>query len=134
VNLADLQRAQRQDEAAEQTLRAGLHSVADNASLHYALGLTLVRQKRYSDAVSELALAARYAPEQVRYTFVYGVALHDAGRYGESLAVLGDALKRHPGNRQVLQALASYSAENGDKAAALSYAQQLRQIEGRDVR
>jgi Flp pilus assembly protein TadD len=129
VNLADLQRERGGDAAAEQTLREGLSKTPDNASLHHALGLALIRQRRYADALSELARAARAAPDDPRYAFVYGVALHDVGRKREGVAILRSALAQHAGDRDLLQALAGYARENGDAAAAADYMQRLRAVE-----
>jgi hypothetical protein len=41
------------------------------------------------------------------------------------MAVLNEALKSHPGNREVLLALISFSRLAGDASAALGYAEQL---------
>jgi hypothetical protein len=41
------------------------------------------------------------------------------------MTVLKEALKRHPGNRDILLALLSFSRNAGDVVAALAYAEQL---------
>jgi len=97
--------------------------------LHHALGLTLIRERRYPEALSELARAARQATDDVRYAYVYGVALHDSGKKREGMSVLRSALARHPGDRDLLQALAGYAHENGDAAAAAQYEQRLRTVD-----
>ena len=43
----------------------------------------------------------------------------------EAMTVLKEALKNHPGNRDILQALVSFSRTAGDTTAALGYAEQL---------
>ena len=129
MNLADLQRERGRDAAAEQTLREGLGKAPDNASLHHALGLALVRQRRYGAALSELGRATRAAPDDLRYAFVYGVALYDSGKKGEGVAILRSALAQHAGDRELLQALAGYARESGDAAAAAEYVQRLRAVE-----
>ena len=133
VNLADLQRASGSEEAAERTLREGLHAVSHSAPLHHALGLSLIRQQRHADALVELARAAQLVPDDLRYVYVYGVALHDTGRSREAISVLESALRQYPGDREVLTALASYARERGDTKAASAYGERLRQIEGSDV-
>ncbi len=45
-------------------LRDGIRHSPDNASLHYALGLTLIRQRQLPGALAELKTAARLAPER----------------------------------------------------------------------
>jgi Flp pilus assembly protein TadD len=114
------------DEAqAESVLRAALRSNAKDASLHYSLGLALVRQQRNEEALRELQQAARLAPEQPHYTYVYGVALHSKSSAAQGVAVLTEAHKRFPGDMEILQALATMERDRGQIAAARRYAQQL---------
>jgi Flp pilus assembly protein TadD len=87
-----------------------------------------VRLKRLDAAIGELRNAAEWAPAQARYGYVYGVALHSAGRKTEALQVLKENALRNPDDRDTLQALVSFSREAGDTSAALSYAQQLARI------
>jgi predicted CXXCH cytochrome family protein len=134
ANLADLQRGQGAESAAEETLRAGLRSVMHDASLHHALGLALVRQRRYADGLDELKSAAKLASDQTRYAFVYGVALHDTGRQVQAMSVLTAALSRHPNDPDILGALASYAQQNGDAQAAERYARRLREVRGEPAR
>jgi tetratricopeptide (TPR) repeat protein len=129
VNLADLERSRGAEAAAEQILREGLVVAPDNAALRHALGLTLIRERRYPEALSELARATRQATDDVRYAYVYGVALHDSGKKREGMTVLRSALARHPGDRDLLQALAGYAHESGDAAAAAQYEQRLRTVD-----
>jgi predicted CXXCH cytochrome family protein len=131
VNLADLGRRMGDEQAAERTLRAGLTRSPGNASLHHALGLSLVRQRRNAEALRELAQAVRQAPEEVRYAYVYGVALHDSGRAKQGQAVLEEALTRFPGDHDLLRALVAYAQQRGDAAAAARYAERLRAGDGR---
>jgi hypothetical protein len=44
------------------------------------------------------------------------------------MTVLKDNLARHPGDRDTLQALVTFSRDAGDFAAALDYAEQLARI------
>jgi hypothetical protein len=56
------------------------------ASLHHALALVLVRQKRTAVALRELAEAARLDPASARYACVWAVALNDTGGRKEALS------------------------------------------------
>jgi len=125
VNLADLYRTRGDEKNADATLRAALKRSAGNASLHYALGLSLVRQKRMTDAVAQLGKAARLAPDQARYAYVYGVALHSAGNRVEGIKVLAEAHERFSGDAEILQALATMERERGRRDAAIAYARKL---------
>jgi predicted Zn-dependent protease len=119
VNLADLLRAIGRDAEGEQVLRAGLSVVPPlgRPSLQHALGLQLVRAKRYDDAMEALRAAVEGDSESARYAFVYGVALHDTGRAAEGRRVLERAAQRHPGDTNILAALVAFSKEVGDAVA-----------------
>ena len=136
VNLADLIRAQAGGEtAAEQILRDGLRQLPKNAPLatgaplHYALGLNLVRQKRTAEATKSLAEAARSEPNNPRYAYVYGIALHSGGDVRRGLAVLQGALATRPNDVDILMALAQFSAQAGQQDAALRYVGRLQAID-----
>ena len=55
--------------------------------------------------------AARLAPEQPRFAYVYAVGLHSAGRAEEALAVLATARALHPGDPELRDAEAAYRRE-----------------------
>ncbi len=134
INLADLHRRANREEEGISTLRDGLSNVAQNAPIHHALGLALVRTKAPQDeAIETLARAAALAPDNPQYGYVHGVALHSAGRIADALGVLKDTLSRHPGHRETLVALVGYEQEAGDKAAALRYAERLSEIMPEDA-
>jgi hypothetical protein len=73
VNLADLYRLQGRDAEGEALLR----QAPDNAAVHHALGLLLVRLGRLDEALPELARAVELAPGEARYAYVYEVALSE---------------------------------------------------------
>jgi predicted CXXCH cytochrome family protein len=129
ANLADLHRARGADGEAETVLRAGVAKAPDAATLHHALGLALVRQKKIPEALEQLAAAVRLAPDDARFAYVQAVALHDAGQPREALAALETARVRHPYDRDVLAALASYSAQAGALEAARGYARTLVELD-----
>jgi predicted CXXCH cytochrome family protein len=124
ANLADLLRALGRDAEGEQVLRDGLVAVPaiGRPALQHALGLLLVRAKRYEDAMVWLRLASEGDAGDARYAFVYGVALHDTGHAAEGRRVLERAARRHPGNTDILGALVAFSREAGDAAATRRWA------------
>jgi predicted CXXCH cytochrome family protein len=128
VNLADLYRTQGDDKHAEQILRDGLMRVNDGADLHHALGLLLVRTKRYDAAVTELGRAAHDRPDDARYAYVYGVALHSTGKVNEALRTLEAAQHRHPNDRAILEALVSMYREAGNTEKAQVYTNKLQAL------
>ena len=131
-NLADLYRGLGREAEGEAVLRAALIASPQDAGLHHALGLTLVRLKRADEELTELGRAAEIDPRQARYAYVYAVALHSAGRSSEAMTVLKANLARHPNDRDTLSALISFSRDGGDAAGALKYAERLAQIAPQD--
>jgi Flp pilus assembly protein TadD len=125
INLADLYRQLGREAEGERILREAIANGPEDAGVHHALGLTLVRLKRLDEALGEFRLAAQLAPEQARYAYVHAVALNSAGRGSEAIAVLKDSLVRHPDDRETLLALISFNRQGGDISAAVAYAQQL---------
>ena len=129
VNLADLYGQLRRDGEGESVLRATLTLAPGDAGLHHALGLVLVRLKRQEEALEELRRAAELEPDQARYAYVYAVGLHSSGRGSDAITVLKDSLTRHPGDRDTLLAVISFSRDAGDIATALEYAERLLKID-----
>jgi Flp pilus assembly protein TadD len=128
VNLSDLFRLQQREPDAESVLREGLKAVPKDASLHHALGLSLVRQGSTAAALDELRRATELAPANARFAFVYGVALHSSGKAAAGIAVLQRALQGAPTHRDLLTALASFEAEAGHAQEARQYASRLLEL------
>jgi Tfp pilus assembly protein PilF len=128
VNLADLYRSQERDEEADSTLREGLKKAADEAAVEFALGLTLVRLGRHSEAMLHLRRAFESRPETIRFGYVYAVALFDGGQREASLRTLEQMRKRYPANRDILQLLAGYNQQMGRAKAAERYATELQKL------
>ncbi len=133
VNLADLYRTQARDAEGERVLREGLALAPDDPRLLHVLGLVLVRRQRLADALPLLERAATLAPSESRYAYVYAVGLYSTGEKARALTVLKEARERHPGDREILQALTTYSRDGGDLAAAHVYAQELLALAPDDV-
>ncbi len=94
ANLADLYREWKRESDAEAALREGLAAIPDDAYLHHALGLGLVRQKRLQDALPELKLAADSSDAVPRFALVYALALDGVGQPEAASAYLAAALQR----------------------------------------
>jgi Flp pilus assembly protein TadD len=124
INLADLYRQIGREKVGESVLRTAITAVPDDGGLHHALGLSLVRLKRLEDALPELRRAAELDRHNAKYSYIYGVALHSAGRQQEAIAYLREGLTEHPENRDIIMAIVGFSREAGDTATALQYAEQ----------
>ena len=129
VNLADLYRIQGRDADGEKTLRQALTLDPQNAAVHHALGLLLIRQKRLPEALAALAEAARLGSDNARYGYVYAVALNSAGQGEPAIQTLETVLTKHPNNRDALMALAAFQRDAGNLEAARSHARRLAELE-----
>jgi predicted CXXCH cytochrome family protein len=132
INLADLYRRLGRDRDGESVLRTAIASSHQDAGLHHALGLTLIRERRPADALDELRTATELEPGRSRYAYVYGVALQSSGRVDEAINTLKENLTRHPDDRDTLQALVTYNRDAGNISTALEYAEQLSRVTPND--
>jgi len=104
ANLADLYRSLGRDTDGYRTLTAALEKLPNDAALHHALGLTLVRQRELLRGVAELTRAVELAPAEARFSYVLAIALHDTGQPEAALKVIDAALRHHPFDRSLLEA------------------------------
>ena len=95
-------------------MRSALGASLKDAGLHSALGLALIRQKKYADALGELRQAAEFAPNDAHNAYVYAVALNSPGHRDEALKLLANALEKRPDDPELLTALVQMSAQAGD--------------------
>lgn len=125
ANLADLDRMRGQDQQGAELLRKGLAIEPSNADIRHSLGLLLVRQHDYGEALDQLRQASELAPDNVRYAYVYAIALNSTGAVPQALALLERTHRQHPTDPDVLTALVSIARDRGDLATALTYAREL---------
>ena len=129
VNLADLHRQRGQDKEGAELLRAAIVIEPNNAAIKHSLGLLLVRQRNYAEALPLLREAASLDPENVRYAYVYAVALNSSGATAEAKELLTRTHKAHPTDRNVLMGLIAFERDSGDVATALAHALELAALE-----
>ena len=125
VDLADLYRAMGREADAERVLREAIQKDPAAAAPWHALGLALVRAKRYDEAIDALKRAVELAPGEARYAYVYAVALSSTGKPNEARAVLERAAAADPADTEVLSGLLQDALQRGDYRPALSYAERL---------
>ena len=125
VNLADLYRALGREREAEAVLKDAIGRSPDVAAPHFALGLTLVRQRRYDEALAELEKASRLVPADAHYAYVYAVALQSTGSPDKAKAVVGAALARVPYDAELLSFALDGALKARDAALALPLAERL---------
>ncbi|MGE4173915.1 MAG: tetratricopeptide repeat protein [Methylocystis sp.] len=125
INLADLYRAQKREADSERILREAIARVPDSAAARHALGLALVRQQRYDEALAELARAVELDADEARYAYVYIVALNSLGRTAEARTLLDKAVQRFPFDAQLLQLALQEMLQANDVRRAASIARTL---------
>jgi predicted CXXCH cytochrome family protein len=133
VNLADLDRQRGKDQDGADLLREAIALEPNNADARHSLGLALVRQKNYAEALAELRKANELAPDNARYAYVYAIALNSTGVRGRAVELLELTHRRHPTDRDVLAALVSIARETGDWATALRRARELAALDPSDT-
>ncbi|HWJ73493.1 MAG TPA: tetratricopeptide repeat protein [Kaistia sp.] len=133
VNLADLYRAEGRETDAERVLRVAITRSPDNAAPHFALGLGLIRQKRYPEAVAELERATRLEPSDAHYAYVYAVALQSTGQTEAAKAEIGMALARLPYDAELLGFALNNALEARDAALAAPLARTLSAVSPDDA-
>ncbi|MCB1675118.1 MAG: tetratricopeptide repeat protein [Halioglobus sp.] len=128
LNLADLLRSQSRDDEARQLLLQVLDFAPDNGATLHALGLLETRSGQREQALDYLRRAAELETHGTRHRYVYAIALHDLGQPRAAVTQLQHLLRDAPRNEELLLALASYTAELGQRDAARSYAKTLTEL------
>ena len=134
VNLADLYRASQRDDEAERWLVEAQKQAPLSADVIHALALLRARQHQMKQSLDLLEKAAKLAPDNPHYAYVYGVGLYSDGKTALSLEVLRKASERFPANREILLGLASIAEESGNLAEASGYARKFQQVAPSDPR
>ena len=71
------------------------------------LRLSLARSGRRAEAIAALKRASELSDDP-RFAYAYAVALHSSGKVRDAIAALERARARHPRDRDVLFALATF--------------------------
>jgi predicted CXXCH cytochrome family protein len=98
---------------------------ADQPDDRLALGAFYAQLGRLDSAAVEYRAALRLEPRLSRASVFLAALLRAQGRMADALIVLDSARARVPGDKDVLLSLATYRAESGDTAAAVSAARAL---------
>ena len=88
--------------------------------------------KQRQAALGEFERATRLDPGSAQFAYVYAVALHSTGKPAAAIAQLEKALRDHPYDRSILEALVSFHAQRGERAAAQRYAVRLQALAEKD--
>ncbi len=129
ADLADLYRQLGRDDDAGAVLADALRTSSRNAALLHAMGLYLVRAKHPAQALHDLGEAARLAPDNARFGYVYAIALEDAGQSDAAIDALQQVLRNHPYDRESLAAAVGIYAAHGNRNQALAYAERMHELD-----
>ncbi|MFG1418413.1 tetratricopeptide repeat protein [Xanthobacter sp. V0B-10] len=133
VNLADLYRALNREADAEAVLREAIARAPEAGAAHHALGLSLVRQKRYAEALAELRRGMELVPDEPRFAYVYAVALQSTGQGDQVRAVVTEALRRHPYDGTLLTFALKDALRQSEVEIAADLASRLSQMQPDDT-
>jgi tetratricopeptide (TPR) repeat protein len=125
ANLTNLLNAQGRNADAERVLREGIARQPRIGELQYSLGLLLAEDGRLPEAAEVLTRAARLMPERARVHYNLGLTLQHMGRRPSAQKALLEAWRLDPDDEAVLQALAIFHAQAGDRRQALEWATRL---------
>lgn len=125
ANLADLYRQLNRDDDAEVLLRQGIELAADEAALHHALGLLLVRNNRAQEGLDELRHAAELQTANARFLYVYAVALNSFGESDAAVELLMRGMDDFPADFDIQWALATILRDLGRNDDAREIVQSL---------
>lgn len=128
INLADLHRLKKDDVMAEKILRKAIAVAHDSADANYALGLSLIRQQKSSEAIVFLRRSVGFDSSNAHYVYVYAVALNSTGNSSLAIDVLQDAQGRFPQDRDILNALIAFHRDAGNEFAAQTYMKKLQKL------
>lgn len=103
INLSELlRRTGREADSFELIEKAGQAEGFVDPAVHHAYGLALIRSGQSDKALAILKKAMIAQRENVRYTYVYLVALNSLGQTEEAYKGLRSALRRHRYDRELL--------------------------------
>lgn len=132
VNLAEMLYQQNRLAAAETLYREAVTAsvnTSGNGLAHDALARFFIRQKRYDEGLAELKLAVAAMPEHAQAQYFLGVALNSMGQFAEALPHLQEAHRLDSQNPEYLIGLVTICRDANELSTALSYAEQLLQLD-----
>ena len=116
LNLADIYRGLGDEDKAHKTLQRAILVAPDSGAIQHSLGLYWVRQGQLESALSYLKAATEQDDSNVRYAYVYAVALESSGQLGNAIKTLEAANQKWPNQYDVLLSLILY-LEKADRAS-----------------
>ena len=118
LNLADVYQKQGRENESQELIRNVLVHEPENAIAYHDLGLSKLRQHDINFAIGALKKAAVLDPGNVRYAYVYAVALEKNGQFLRAIQILRTALARFPDDTDLVSALTAFCKRHGVASCA----------------
>ncbi|MBQ75471.1 MAG: hypothetical protein CMQ20_10685 [Gammaproteobacteria bacterium] len=128
LNLADLYRAGNNEGKALGFLQRAVKFAPDSGAANFSYGLSLVRRKKYDDALPYLKAATEQEDSQPRYAYVYAVALDSVSQTDAALSYLEQATHDWPNQFDLLMAQVLYMEKLNETADILTPLSKLSRI------
>jgi tetratricopeptide (TPR) repeat protein len=128
ANLADVYRSLGQENKVHETLTRGLALLPNEAALHYALGLHLVRSGRTDAGVEEIKQAVRLGPDDPTFVYGYALGLYSRANKKPAFDFLARRLEEHPTERRALYLLAQLAIQDRRPALFEAHRSTLEQL------
>jgi tetratricopeptide (TPR) repeat protein len=132
TNLADVYRQRDNEQQVQNVLKKGLEHVGRAPALHYAMGLSWVRQKQYAKAIARFEKATELGESNTRYPYMLAIAYNSTGQAPRALSVLSRALENHPQAERLLRLQATIARDAGRYDQALRAANKLNDLAPRN--
>jgi predicted CXXCH cytochrome family protein len=136
LNMADFYREINRDNEVEALLKEALSvnssdsvSAIDRGNLQHALGLLLVREKRYIESLKPLEAAAKLAPSNWRHGYIFAIALDSLGKRKDAIGALESTVQANPGQLQPLTTIIDFLATDEEWKRARHYAKKLQTLD-----
>ncbi len=120
-NLTDLYRQQGREDEVKKVTDLGLRRQPQSAYLHYSMGLWYIRQKENARGLTELKLAAQYAPADAQLQYGYAIGLFSGGEQEKALQLLESFAAKYGNQPLILDGLISISQDMQQTEKAAKY-------------
>ncbi|WP_417624304.1 tetratricopeptide repeat protein [Paremcibacter congregatus] len=128
VNLADIYRAEGQEDKSAEVIDQGLAHLPMDGGLNFSKALSLVRRGKPQAALSYFDRAVEAEPGQAYYAYVYAVALGDLGKSDMAVQILERALEVSENDLNLNYQLLLIYRQNKQWRNALKYAEKMRDL------
>jgi tetratricopeptide (TPR) repeat protein len=133
INYSNFLMMQGKNKEAFEILQKGIKNAPAAGILHHALGLWYVRNKESDKAIEALKKAAKLAPDNARFAYVYAISIGKK-EPKKAIEILEKAYAKHNGDLQIVSALAYYYKQIGNSKMSKEYEQKLKRLQNFSVR